>query len=255
MREGTLEATPAWPRWIILLCGGTHLHWILAWVDYATYEIGIFDSIPELGSTSWGSPYSYSQWTLYESILAHPKLHGIQACELCVGMALKAMADGNGASEWVAVADPRKDLMLESISSLLVTPRVPKFKAVTDANMREEEEPETASAVLAIDAESASRTPLGHSSDATPTASVFLKDIDVVRKIGLATVTVKHGIQAPRSLYRMQEYPVTTQAVIDSCVGHGRGHIQYGCQLYPKNPGQRKQENVLPNKASSSNDS
>jgi hypothetical protein len=39
------------------------------------------------------------------------------------------------------------------------------------------------------------RTPLDHSGDAAPTASVFLKDIDVVPKIGLATVTVKHGIR------------------------------------------------------------
>ncbi|KAJ7800146.1 hypothetical protein B0H14DRAFT_2616442 [Mycena olivaceomarginata] len=78
MREGTSEATLARPRWTIPLCGGTPSHWTLVWVDYAAYEIGIFYSIRSLDQLAGGSPYSYSQWTLYESILAHPKLHGIR---------------------------------------------------------------------------------------------------------------------------------------------------------------------------------
>ncbi|KAJ7813336.1 hypothetical protein B0H14DRAFT_2605054 [Mycena olivaceomarginata] len=75
---------------------------------------------PELGSTSWGEP-----WMLYESILARPKLHGIRTCGV-VGLyhlpSLSVRADGNGASDWAAVAGSRKglmqQLMLESISSL-----------------------------------------------------------------------------------------------------------------------------------------
>ncbi|KAJ7189885.1 hypothetical protein GGX14DRAFT_408468 [Mycena pura] len=53
-REGTPSSVLACSRWIMPLCGGSPLHWILAWVDYAAKEIGLFDSIPELGSSSWG---------------------------------------------------------------------------------------------------------------------------------------------------------------------------------------------------------
>ncbi|KAJ6609181.1 hypothetical protein B0H10DRAFT_2194012 [Mycena sp. CBHHK59/15] len=54
--EGTLESILARSRWIIPLSGGRVTHWVLAWVDYGAYEVGIFDSIPELGSSSWAEP-------------------------------------------------------------------------------------------------------------------------------------------------------------------------------------------------------
>ncbi|KAH7903097.1 hypothetical protein BJ138DRAFT_1120733 [Hygrophoropsis aurantiaca] len=44
------------PRWIIPLCGGNPLHWVLGWVDLGRKEIGIFDSLPQLHSESWAQP-------------------------------------------------------------------------------------------------------------------------------------------------------------------------------------------------------
>jgi len=47
----TLEELLASREWILPLCGGDRvLHWVLAWVDFSTSEIGMFDSVPELGS-------------------------------------------------------------------------------------------------------------------------------------------------------------------------------------------------------------
>ncbi|KAJ7864618.1 hypothetical protein B0H14DRAFT_2574332 [Mycena olivaceomarginata] len=148
-------------------------------------------------------------------------------------MALKAMADGNSASDWGAVTDSRKDLMLESISSLPVTPCVPKLKAVAvkieeepvlpsdmveDVNMREEEEPETVSAVLAIDAGSVSSTEYGTVIRLRSLAVELVRLLHAAwtqhgsEPCGLCGDTTLHG--APQSLYRVQEYPVTTWAII-----------------------------------------
>jgi len=53
----TLETLLASREWILPLCGGgSVLHWVLAWVDFGTSEIGMFDSVPELGSHSWAIP-------------------------------------------------------------------------------------------------------------------------------------------------------------------------------------------------------
>jgi Ulp1 family protease len=40
------------------LCGGTPLHWVLAWIDFGASEIGLFDSMPELNSSCWAEPVS-----------------------------------------------------------------------------------------------------------------------------------------------------------------------------------------------------
>jgi hypothetical protein len=49
----TLEKLLASREWILPLCGGGKvLHWVLAWVDFSTSEIGMFDSVLELGSHS-----------------------------------------------------------------------------------------------------------------------------------------------------------------------------------------------------------
>ncbi|KAJ7868207.1 hypothetical protein B0H14DRAFT_2572445 [Mycena olivaceomarginata] len=141
-REGTPESILARLRWIIPLCGGAPLHWILAWVDYAAKEIGIFDSIPELGSSSWGEPLFLPVLDVIREHIGAPKITWNSgewkrrilspsqlecqldgwSCGVFVGMGIKAMADGNGEPEWAAVADSRKDemrkFMLEAISSL-----------------------------------------------------------------------------------------------------------------------------------------
>ncbi|KAF4618575.1 hypothetical protein D9613_009688 [Agrocybe pediades] len=54
------EALLARTLWVIPLCSvetkKSPRHWITAWVDWTQKEIGIFDSIPELGSSSWAEP-------------------------------------------------------------------------------------------------------------------------------------------------------------------------------------------------------
>ncbi|KAJ3851678.1 hypothetical protein EV368DRAFT_83283 [Lentinula lateritia] len=50
------EALLARRKWIIPLCGVKVAHWVLAWVDFGSREIGIFDSIPELQSCFWAEP-------------------------------------------------------------------------------------------------------------------------------------------------------------------------------------------------------
>ncbi|KAJ7851501.1 hypothetical protein B0H14DRAFT_2581366 [Mycena olivaceomarginata] len=212
----------------------------------------IFDSILELGSTSWGSPYSYSQWTLYESILARPKLHGIRASgvvgsyhlpSLSVSLTVRRVnyVLGWPSRRWRTVTAlqtgglsqiPGKISCLSqylhsrSRSKIEEEPVLPS-DMVEDVNMREEEEPETVSAVLAIDAGGASRTPLDHSGLATVTVKHGIRHCNTVTEpcrgarqtfaCGMDTtreraVWTLHG--APQSLYRVQEYPVTTWAII-----------------------------------------
>ncbi|KAJ4480786.1 hypothetical protein C8R41DRAFT_771229 [Lentinula lateritia] len=50
------EALLARRKWIVPLCGVKVAHWVLAWVDFGSREIGIFDSIPELQSCFWAEP-------------------------------------------------------------------------------------------------------------------------------------------------------------------------------------------------------
>ncbi|KAF8169334.1 hypothetical protein K438DRAFT_1774346 [Mycena galopus ATCC 62051] len=156
-REATSDSILARSKWIIPLCGGCPLHWILAWVDYASKEIGIFDSIPELGSSSWGEPlflltldmirqrigvpqiiWDSGQWNrrLVSPSELERQLDG-WSCGIFVGMGIKAMADGGRESDWAMVGDSRKNetrqLMLEAVSSLPVIARVCKSKvAATD---------------------------------------------------------------------------------------------------------------------------
>lgn len=54
----TPEALLSKTRWLIPLCGGRIPHWILGWVNFASGEVGIFDSIPELLSSFWAEPVS-----------------------------------------------------------------------------------------------------------------------------------------------------------------------------------------------------
>ena len=54
MKEGILART----RWAIPLCSGSPPHWVLGSVDFSKNEIEIFDSIPELASSTWAKPVS-----------------------------------------------------------------------------------------------------------------------------------------------------------------------------------------------------
>ncbi|KAJ3504437.1 hypothetical protein NLJ89_g7932 [Agrocybe chaxingu] len=52
-----LEVLLAKTLWIIPLCSSKEpKHWVVTWVDWKELKIGIFDSIPELGSSSWAEP-------------------------------------------------------------------------------------------------------------------------------------------------------------------------------------------------------
>ena len=56
----TIETLLTSRLWIFPLCGGgSEQHWVLTWADFGTSEIGIFDSVPELGSHSWALPVSH----------------------------------------------------------------------------------------------------------------------------------------------------------------------------------------------------
>ena len=37
------------------------MHWVLGWVNYANFMIGLFDSISELGSSFWAEPVGYDE--------------------------------------------------------------------------------------------------------------------------------------------------------------------------------------------------
>ncbi|KAJ6543068.1 hypothetical protein B0H19DRAFT_1268241 [Mycena capillaripes] len=152
--EGTSESILARSKWVIPLSGGAPLHWILAWVDYATKDIGIFDSIPELGSSSWAEPLLLLTLDVIREHIGAPKIIWNSgewnrrimspvtlecqvdgwSCGIFVGMAIKAVADGGSDVDWDVVADSRKDdmrkSMFEAISSLPVIQRTSKSKAV-----------------------------------------------------------------------------------------------------------------------------
>ncbi|KAF9548287.1 hypothetical protein CPC08DRAFT_729532 [Agrocybe pediades] len=55
-----MESLLARTVWVIPLCSEdskrSPRHWVTAWVDWTQKKIGIFDSIPELGSSSWAEP-------------------------------------------------------------------------------------------------------------------------------------------------------------------------------------------------------
>ncbi|KAH7911457.1 hypothetical protein BJ138DRAFT_1126007 [Hygrophoropsis aurantiaca] len=61
-------------RWAIPLCGGFPSHWVLGWVDFTSKEVGIFDSIPELHSTSWAKPLLLGAMDTVVKQLARPKI-------------------------------------------------------------------------------------------------------------------------------------------------------------------------------------
>ena len=48
-------------RWIIPLCGGKPLHWVMGWANFSTQELGIFDSLPEIHSETWALPVYHSE--------------------------------------------------------------------------------------------------------------------------------------------------------------------------------------------------
>ncbi|KAF8195480.1 hypothetical protein BJ912DRAFT_900722 [Pholiota molesta] len=57
--DGQTATLLAKTLWMIPLCSlKKPEHWVLAWIDFRNHEIGIFDSIPELGSSSWAEPVS-----------------------------------------------------------------------------------------------------------------------------------------------------------------------------------------------------
>ena len=61
-------------RWVFPMCGGKPLHWVLGWVDFGTYEIRLFDSIPELASHSWAIPVSKMLYFSGSMNLIHQQL-------------------------------------------------------------------------------------------------------------------------------------------------------------------------------------
>ncbi|KDQ56779.1 hypothetical protein JAAARDRAFT_207846 [Jaapia argillacea MUCL 33604] len=50
------EEAQSRPRWAIPLCSGSPPHWVLGWLDFGGRELGICDSVPELGSSYWAEP-------------------------------------------------------------------------------------------------------------------------------------------------------------------------------------------------------
>jgi hypothetical protein len=43
-------------KWIVPLCGGQPLHWVLTWINFEKRELMIYDSCPELASYAWATP-------------------------------------------------------------------------------------------------------------------------------------------------------------------------------------------------------
>ena len=63
------ESLSAKTLWLIPLCGGNPLHWILGWLDFANNVFGIFDSIPELQSYFWAEPVCKFEETIHDRLL------------------------------------------------------------------------------------------------------------------------------------------------------------------------------------------
>ncbi|KAJ6631496.1 hypothetical protein B0H10DRAFT_1938373 [Mycena sp. CBHHK59/15] len=134
---------------MILLSGGVPLHWVLAWIEYGAYKVGIFDSIPELGSSSWTEPLLLATVDIICEHLGAPKITwdsgqwkcslsspvelerqlDLWSCGLFVVMAVKAVADQK---DWSAVGDSHKNemrkIMFDAMSSIPVS--LSKFTTV-----------------------------------------------------------------------------------------------------------------------------
>src|SRR5258708_20316006 len=55
----TPQVLLTYKKWIIPLCGGHPLHWVLTWINFKKRELAIYDSYPELASYSWATPVCY----------------------------------------------------------------------------------------------------------------------------------------------------------------------------------------------------
>ncbi|KAF5372671.1 hypothetical protein D9615_009847 [Tricholomella constricta] len=135
---GTPDELISKTRWVVPLCGGDPLHWVLAWVDYSKREIGMFDSIPELGSSSWAEPLLLSildkiRETLnacpivwndggWSRIVAGPSLlqrqFDVWSCGIFAMMALQALTQDD--TEWRDVGDDHKFAMRELMLKTLL---------------------------------------------------------------------------------------------------------------------------------------
>ncbi|KDQ54442.1 hypothetical protein JAAARDRAFT_49391 [Jaapia argillacea MUCL 33604] len=99
--------------WCIPLCSGLPAHWVLGWVDFGSREIGIYDSVPELGSSYWAELMLLRVIDRIREFIKSPKIEwGVEkwkrtlcspvelerqldswSCGLFVMMALKSFAD------------------------------------------------------------------------------------------------------------------------------------------------------------------
>ncbi|KAF8060260.1 hypothetical protein FPV67DRAFT_1632538 [Lyophyllum atratum] len=152
----TLETLLARTKWIIPLNGGFPKHWILGWVDYSTSTMYIFDSIPELGSSSWAEPlllkvvdeirrhlkaepveWDTGDWNrkLISPVALQCQMDGF-ACGLFIMMAMRA---ATGESCWEEVANDKKDSFRNIVLEALSTAPIKAKPAVSDVSDTEVE--------------------------------------------------------------------------------------------------------------------
>ncbi|KAJ7679396.1 hypothetical protein DFH06DRAFT_1166490 [Mycena polygramma] len=159
--EGTPESILARSRWIVPLSGGRVIHWVLAWVDFGAYEVGIFDSIPELGSSSWAEPLLLKVVDAIREYAGAPKmewdsgqwkraLHAPDelerqldswACGLFLAMAAKSTAHQKaGEKAWAEVKDSHKDGMRKEMLEVLMKLPVVRTTKQVDGEHEEEDD-------------------------------------------------------------------------------------------------------------------
>ncbi|KAG6908109.1 hypothetical protein DXG01_006147 [Tephrocybe rancida] len=139
----TTEVLLARTCWLVPICGGSPLHWVLGWINYSTTTIFIFDSIPELESTYWAEPLLLQivdeiRWCVKakpikwsEGGWKHETVSPTQlecqfdnwSCGLFVMMAICA---ATGQCGWDEVSDSRKNsirpIMLDALVSVEKAP-------------------------------------------------------------------------------------------------------------------------------------
>ncbi|KAJ3502810.1 hypothetical protein NLJ89_g8719 [Agrocybe chaxingu] len=136
-----MEVLLAKTLWIIPMCSSKEpKHWVVTWVDWREAKIGIFDSIPQLGSSSWAEPLLLRiidhilavlkrdpvEWDSgsWRRVLEHPESLQQQmdswSCGLFVLMRIRAFKEGRGPE--VARFDQRDAMRKEALAILLEIP-------------------------------------------------------------------------------------------------------------------------------------